>query len=448
VTDDTAAIQAAINAVGTSGGGTVYLPEGTYKINLALNVAYENVKILGASKRSAVIKQFTTNAKTFNISANYFSAQSFAIRYNSAGTAGGSAFYSTKFYGVWDDIKVDLAHIAWEFAAAANSQMLTNIIAEDSTSSGFFVFDSFNVQVTNFFIINQNAVDYCLLGCIRFYGHVEGCIFSNGELYQGVYSITTDTDSDTVGNRPAYNKFSNVYFDSSYNGALFDKCLEFDIIGCWFSNRPNNGAYLLKTDGLKFIGGGAINCAKSGIYVSADTTNVQFIGFAARGNSTLTSNTYSGITIAANTLQFLVLGCLLGEGAITGFGLQKYGLNIEAGTSNNYNVSNNIASGNGTANIIDGGTGTEKHVCDNFGYKTTSNGVGAILSGTNSVVITHLLDVTPKVQDISFSSASAMGSNPFYIDSTLITSTTFTVKTATNVAGNSFFVWQIRASGA
>lgn len=66
-TDDTAAIQAAINAAGAAGGGVVYLPEGTYKVTpaslgaLVLNngttTGYTGVRIVGAGQQATIIKK-------------------------------------------------------------------------------------------------------------------------------------------------------------------------------------------------------------------------------------------------------------------------------------------------------------------------------------------------------------------------------------------------------
>lgn len=50
VNDSAAAIQAAINAAAAAGGGTVYLPEGTLKINSTLNINTSGVKLVGAGR--------------------------------------------------------------------------------------------------------------------------------------------------------------------------------------------------------------------------------------------------------------------------------------------------------------------------------------------------------------------------------------------------------------
>lgn len=64
VTDDTAAIQAAINAVGTNLGGTITFPSGTFKISATLTIPYSNVVLMGNGSGSShdVVSQTASTA--------------------------------------------------------------------------------------------------------------------------------------------------------------------------------------------------------------------------------------------------------------------------------------------------------------------------------------------------------------------------------------------------
>lgn len=202
------------------------------------------------------------------------------------------------------------------------------------------------------------------LGGIRMTNKVEAFVAEAGDIIGGNYGMTTDATVNGLGTRPAYNKFTDVYFDSSDNGVLIDKVVEFDFIDCWFSNRPNNGVNLSNCDGVRFIGGGALNNYNNGVAVNATAVRTVFKGFAARGNSVRTANTYHGIAIAANTNDFVIQGCTLG-GAI-GFGTQAYGAFVNAGTSDRYIIADNLVNGNGTGGVSDGGTGANKRVANNY----------------------------------------------------------------------------------
>lgn len=202
------------------------------------------------------------------------------------------------------------------------------------------------------------------LGGIRLTNKVEAFIASDGDVIGGTFSMTTDAVLNTPFNRPAYNKFSNVYFDSADNGAVIDKAVEFDFDSCWFSNRPGNGITLLTTDGMRFTGGGAINCHQNGALMQPAAKRTVFSNFAARGNSQMTANAFDGLRFAAGVTDFVVSGCTLGSSL--GFGTQGYGIQISAGASDRYSIKNNLIAGNGTGGVLDGGTGVNKAVGENY----------------------------------------------------------------------------------
>jgi hypothetical protein len=59
VTDDTVAIQASVTHVNTLGGGTVYLPQGNYKITAPITI-YSNIRFIGAGGESTKITKTTS----------------------------------------------------------------------------------------------------------------------------------------------------------------------------------------------------------------------------------------------------------------------------------------------------------------------------------------------------------------------------------------------------
>src|ERR1043166_7582413 len=54
VTDDTAPIQAALDAAGKAGGGVVFLPPGVYKTTATLRCTFNNVALCGAGGASVL----------------------------------------------------------------------------------------------------------------------------------------------------------------------------------------------------------------------------------------------------------------------------------------------------------------------------------------------------------------------------------------------------------
>lgn len=204
------------------------------------------------------------------------------------------------------------------------------------------------------------------LGGIRLQDKTEAIVISDCDVIGGVHSLTTDASTYGVGTRPAYNKFNQCYFDTADNGAVIEKSVETEFSACWFSNRPGPGVTVLNSDGIRFLGGGAINCGGHGASVASTAKRVTFSGFAARGNGTLASNTYDGINIGAGTTDFSVVNCVLGGDAAMGFGQQRTGVRVEAGASDRYVIKQNLIFGNTTAGVTDGGTGVNKSVADNY----------------------------------------------------------------------------------
>jgi len=202
------------------------------------------------------------------------------------------------------------------------------------------------------------------LGGIRLTNKVEALVVTDGDIIGGAFSMTTDANLNAPYVRPAYNKFTNVYFDSGDGGVVIDKSVEFDFVSCWFSNRPGSGITLLGTDGMRFLGGGAINCHKHGVVIEAAAKRTVFNGFAARGNSQENAGTYHGLAFASGVTDFVVTGCTLG-GSI-GFGNQGYGLIVYPGASDRYTISANLIGGNQSAGIQDGGTGVNKTISGNW----------------------------------------------------------------------------------
>jgi hypothetical protein len=364
VADDTAAIQATIDVVAPT-GGQIVLPPGVYKISSPLNISSQNVFVQGSGRRATKIVQSVVSQKAFNVTAPYFAISSLSIEYASQGTSGGAAIsLSGAFYSAVDDIYIYRAYIGVDFINGSNSNQLTRIVCEDCTYVGISILNSVNVIASTFQILNSNTT-LCSLGCIRMYGPCEGNNFFNGHTYQGAFSLTTDGPSYTMGNRPSYNKFHGIYLDASAGGALIDKTVELDFIDCWFSTRPGSGASLVQVDGIRFTGGGALNCDQNGVVVEALAKRVVFKNFMSRSNSVASPNTYDGIVFAPNTTDFVVQGCTLTNDTIT-FGTQKYGVHVLAGTSDRYVIADNLVAGNGTAGVADGGTGLNKRVANNY----------------------------------------------------------------------------------
>ena len=201
------------------------------------------------------------------------------------------------------------------------------------------------------------------LGAIRMQEQVEAFICQQGDIVGGVFAMTSEATSYTVFNRPAYNHFTDVYFDSADSGVSLNKCVATRFTGCWFSNRPGNGIDVLATnDDISFSNCSFINSWQNGALVHTGATGVRFQGCTFAGNNA-SGGAYDGVQFQVNT-DFSVQGCR--SGGTLGFGTQRYGVHVNAGASDRYIIADNLVSANGTAGVQDGGTGVGKRVANNY----------------------------------------------------------------------------------
>lgn len=358
--DVTSYIQAAINSL--SAGGKLRLPRGRLVITAALTNSTTGVTIEGDNRWTTTILQNTLTAGIISSTGTFLQLRNVRLAYGGTPDPNATAIYSAGSYSHFDNFAVSNAGIGVHLKTGV-AQKLTNFDILDYETNGIRI-EALNDAYISKFILNAGNTTRGSLGGIRLIDKAEAIVVSDGDIIYGAYSMTMAATTDGVGTRPAYSRFTNVYFDSSANGVSIDKCVEMDFTGCWFSNRPGNGVTLNTCDGVRFTGGGAINCAQSGVVVTAAAKRVVFNGFAARGNSTELAGSYHGINIAAATTDFSVTGCILG--GTLGFGSQGYGVIVSAGASDRYIITNNLVSGNATGGVSDGGTGTNKLVSGNF----------------------------------------------------------------------------------
>jgi len=194
-----------------------------------------------------------------------------------------------------------------------------------------------------------------------------------------------------------------------------DKSVEFDFNSCWFSNRPGNGLTINECENMRFTGGAAFNCAQHGVLVQGSATHTTFNGFTATGNGTQTTDTFSGIITGSGASDFVITGCRLG-GSLS-FGTQSYGLTISS-SADQYTVTGNDCTGNGTGGINDAGGGSEKYVKGNLGHRTEQD--GSFSTTTNAfgdITITHSLSATPTKVIVNASGTTFMQSQPHTITS-------------------------------
>lgn len=447
-TNDTAAIQAAVNSVQSAGGGTVLFPEGTYNISSEITCTVAGVTFQGQNRWSSIIRQTTASAKILNLSGNFTNICSIGFSYSATPTSGATAVYCTGSYCTFEDFVIKSSDIGIHYKTGVAGK-IANFEILDYETVGLQI-DSLNDIFVSKFIINAGNTSRGTLGGIRLIDKSEAVVITDGDILLGVYSMTTTATVFGVGTRPAYNNFTNVFFDSSALGVSLDKIIETEFVGCWFSGGRSGGGFagctISQTNSLNFVACRFFNCGGSGCLVGATTTRITFVACSFESNSvTAGDGVAHGLAVAPNTIDFTIANCKASNGLFDG--KQGYGIIVNAGTSSGYSICNNILTGNFTGSLSDGGTGTIKTISGNVGFTSLSVGASTITTGNTSVVVTHGLAVTPQDANIAISPLVSTGSNPLFVDSSSLTSTQFTVRTTSAVASNFDFSWRAAVKG-
>lgn len=360
--NDSTAINNALNA-----SNNIFIPEGTYYVG-DTEFLIQSTKIIrgaGRSKTIILIDEGDQNVFHFkNVEA--FQIKDLTIRKRNTNASNTTAIYSDGCYNsLIMNVSVEYVDVAIQMENG-QANTIFNFDAWYFTKYGIYLSGGNNDHnIKDVFLNGQLTNGETGAGHgIRMIFKCEAVCFSNVEVILCDYAITTD-GTYTIGNRPAHCRFTDCFFDSANNGALFDKAVDFKFNNCWFSNRPNHGCHIQKCEDFTFTNTSFINSAKHGCEVSDEAKRTSFLNCSFVSNGTEASGVYYGLYIYPNTTDFIVSHCKFYNGL--GFAEQQaWGVFVEDGTSDRYIITENLVTGNTAGGVYDGGTGTNKRVDYNF----------------------------------------------------------------------------------
>lgn len=253
VADDTTAIQAAINAANTAGGGVVYLPAGTYKISSALTL-HNRITIRGDGDFVTNIVQSSTSANGFiGSSLIYIIIEHLRLTGPGSGTGEGINFTTEFDYCILRDISAT----GWGSTGIEIEQPivtnLTRVTSFNNGGAGIYIHGNPSTGAGT-----SVSFDSC-------WTHDN---VSNG------FSIDNMT----------YCSFQACASDNQINsgkaGYLINQCTGFTFSGC--GSEGNNFGWELSgsSTGIVFNSPYIFNTPSTGIgiWVTGGTTNVQIFG--------------------------------------------------------------------------------------------------------------------------------------------------------------------------
>jgi Pectate lyase superfamily protein len=387
-TDDTAAIQAAINAVGLN-GGTLYFPPGTYKTTATLNVAKGLVRLYGAGKAISTIACNQATGDTLAIGSPTSALQSVYIDGLSFSPSVAKAS-GNEIHVIGNNINIfvddviftgGFTHYFADSYGAASSYWLTNYYSQGSAgpavavggNNGFMQ----DVWIADA-IMGNNETHFDIVWASGFYIRNIDAELASGTALQ---------INPTAGHEVVAGWFESVLFDTNASVAIDlstkgGNTASLRFKDCWCSGGNASGLIILDdvTSGgalndIRFSGGVVQGGTQHGAFVVGGK-HIRFDGVEFSNNGSSNPGTSSGCFVNANVSDFTFVNCssgFLGVTAVTGgTAVQGYGLTVAGGAVNNLIVANNNFDGNITAPFQNLSTGINQKVVNNVPNPTFS----------------------------------------------------------------------------
>ena len=473
VTDDTAAIQAAINYAGTLGvhgygdplGATVFFPAGMYNVSSTLNMVDGGVTLCGDGKLSTTLNATGNYGNIIYVNgtnSNAIKNLGFQSHASVAHTTGACIYLNNANAITIRDV---------EFSATTNIEIWNaitifsgyNIFIEDTTIIGYSNYGiqlgvagntaslTQNVFLTNVEVSGGPSGSIAAIVCY----HITGFVFVN---VGGINNKTMFLVSPSVGQQVSYGFSYQLAADtSSSNGMIIQnnggEVDNLNFTDCWASSSTAEFGVVItgNVKSITFTGLRAINNYKAGVQIS--TTGGISPAYITFNNCQILANAQgllgnSGYDIGSNVTHFSIIGGVSSNAGWAFAGHQNYGILMSSGCDY-YSIIGCDVSSNTTSGIL-GPTSTNITIEGNIGYITRNLGTASIATTTSSIVVTHGLSSTPTVANIQVtptSSLAASGVNSFWVSTP--TSTTFTINVNANVTTTAMtFAWSARVLGA
>lgn len=408
-TDDTAAIQAAIDSLSTT-GGTVFLPRGTYKVtdagsSTAISLTTTNVVIRGAGEGSTTVQLSGTAAHVFGVTGAGCIVEHLTVN------GGANGDYSIATHGIRiQGTSQQVRHVA---VTNCRGYGIGVGQSDGSTVTGLRIDDVRITNTGNDSIDTKNRADanadiiYSRINAST-WGQNSGSATQAGIDCRGPVKITDVTvypTGDQVGIR-----FREGELEATNGLGAHDASLsQFHVVGS--SSTSAVGVYVAARGVV--INAGHIKDVHRGIDLIDGYA--QIAGVVARGSlqygfhfrsSTSTSRWSTASRCIANdgATGFRVEVPDIRLSACTAHGNSGYGIDIStAGATDTVLRDCDLAS-NTTANVRD--TGTSTHASNVRGWKTRSTistDLAIDSTGSKTATIAHGLALTPNVNDVRLS---------------------------------------------
>jgi len=376
-TDDTTAIQAAINAL-PSAGGLVYIPAGTYVMSSPITLK-EGTNLVGAG--SGTILRVASGALGIDVLriGDGISTVSFAavrdLKISADGQkTGGAAIKLNKAYRVWlERLAIEFQYrgvyilnstAIWFHRSDVRDTKENAITIESDLGQGFEWYID-RVLCDNPTVINAGT------GLFWDGGESLHVSHSNFQRFGSGLVINTSNGRESRfafldGVLCDFSSDNNIKVTNSGTGAT----IGLTFVNCWSGTATNYGVLMDRpggglVQGMRWVGGKIFHNGLAGFrFAGGQDLHISDCDIIA--NSQTVSAARHGVEVSANVSEFSIKGCRIGGGYQQG-DTQGYAIHIDPGTSDNYMIIGNDCHGNNnTPKIDDNGTGVNKVVANNI----------------------------------------------------------------------------------
>ena len=372
VTDDTAAIQAAVNAAANIGLGTrVYLPSGQYKISSEITVTNTKIVLYGDGIDATIIRQTSATANGLNFNYPISFGQPTGGGVENMTVEAGAGFSSGAFYGIGSTghgIRVKNAsdNFSVQNVSVHNFGCLYRLIHCWNTKwtrfRGLYCNTGIQLDLDGTFIgagnnftaakISNNGLNGSLANTIGIRVKASG-----GEWFWGIDVTGFDRgvviDPSAASEQVLYLHFVTVLADTSVShnwdiDGTSGKVWSTRMTQCWGAYSTNGTGLRVRganVDSVRWLGGSLRENGTHGALIETDAVNVSLDSVEIASNSKLSSGTYHGVNIGADIDQWQVSNSRIGNFSST-LNTQQHGINIASGSSENFVIVGNDLRGN------------------------------------------------------------------------------------------------------
>lgn len=384
-TNDQPAIQAVIDLVAAQGGGTVFLPAGTYNLEAPLLIAAHNIRIVGEGQNATVFRKRAPSSTVFELrGASYceISDVGFGVMEGGFTTEGAAILLTGADDKYWMRPLIQRIHIdrMWMGIACGPGLNAENMV-HDAVIRDVKMDSILFCGMKLVYALNWH-VSTCMVGMIfddvwngpgsGHYGmwldtDVEGCVFDTVFVLHGEHCWRIANSIEPAIRGPSENRFHSCIADNGMVSCIYISSLHRGIFSnCWASTQKATSDAAVVMDsmdvwGVEWISSQIVFTRGHGIKVLAATSFSVVSSSFSEWNVEPTFGVFSAILVypgLGSRTNFQITGNQFTRDVdfFQTPHLNQRTITVMPGTYNRYIITHNLSyAGTTTANLGSGG---------------------------------------------------------------------------------------------